>query len=67
MVERGGLPGRRIGATGYGSSRPASPGHADADYRQNRRVDVVVLSDQPESVRALIPEALKARVAQTRS
>jgi chemotaxis protein MotB len=27
----------------------------------NRRVDVVVLSDRPEVVRALIPEALKAR------
>jgi chemotaxis protein MotB len=67
MVERGGMPGSRIGATGYGSSRPASTGTTDADYRQNRRVDVVVLSDQPEQVRALIPEALKARLAQPRS
>lgn len=67
MVERGRMPGARIGATGYGSSRPASTGRTDADYRQNRRVDVVVLSDQPEQVRALIPEALKARVAPTRS
>lgn len=60
MVEQGGLPGERVGATGYGSSRPARKGTSDADYRQNRRVDVVVLSDQPEQVRALIPEALKA-------
>ncbi|WP_323102058.1 flagellar motor protein MotB [Intrasporangium sp. YIM S08009] len=67
MVERDHLSGSRIGATGFGSSRPASTGRTDADYRQNRRVDVVVLSDQPESVRALIPEALKARAAQTRS
>lgn len=67
MVERDRLPGSRIGATGFGASRPASTGRTDADYRQNRRVDVVVLSDQPESVRALIPEALKARVAQARS
>lgn len=64
MVERDGLPGARIGATGYGSSRPANTGTADADYEQNRRVDVVVLSDQPENVRALIPEALKARAGQ---
>ncbi|MGN6751138.1 MAG: OmpA/MotB family protein [Intrasporangium sp.] len=61
MVERGGLPGERIGATGYGSSRPARKGTSDADYRQNRRVDIVVLSDQPEQVRVLIPEALKAQ------
>lgn len=61
MVERDGLPGARIGATGYGSARPANSGTTDQDYEQNRRVDVVVLSDQPEAVRALIPEALKAR------
>lgn len=64
MVERDSLPGARIGATGYGSSRPANTGTSDADYEQNRRVDVVVLSDQSEQVRALIPEALKARAGQ---
>jgi chemotaxis protein MotB len=61
MVERNRLPGARVGATGYGSSRPARKGTSLEDYRQNRRVDVVVLSDAPEKVRALIPEALKAR------
>ena len=61
MVERDGLPGPRVGATGYGSSRPANPDQTEAEHEQNRRVDVVVLSDQPEAVRALIPEALKAR------
>ncbi|GAA2483371.1 flagellar motor protein MotB [Terrabacter carboxydivorans] len=65
MVEQGGLPGARVGATGYGSSRPASRGTTPADYRQNRRVDIVVLSDQPESVRALIPDALKAQAGRT--
>jgi chemotaxis protein MotB len=64
MVERGGLPGARVGATGYGASRPANTGTSVEDYKQNRRVDVVVLSDQPENVRALIPEALKARPGQ---
>ncbi|WP_171042472.1 hypothetical protein [Sinomonas gamaensis] len=63
MVESDGLPGNRIGASGYGSSRPANTGTSAADYEQNRRVDVVVLSDQPEAVRALIPEALKAEAA----
>ncbi|WP_422934645.1 flagellar motor protein MotB [Sinomonas sp. P47F7] len=61
MVERDGLPGPRVGATGYGASRPANADQTDAEHEQNRRVDVVVLSDQPEAVRALIPEALKAR------
>ncbi|MEA5454755.1 flagellar motor protein MotB [Sinomonas sp. JGH33] len=63
MVERDGLPGTRIGATGFGAARPANPDQTEAEHEQNRRVDVVVLSDQPETVRALIPEALKARVA----
>jgi chemotaxis protein MotB len=61
MVEHDSLPGPRVGATGYGSSRPANPDLTEAEHEQNRRVDVVVLSDQPEAVRALIPEALKAR------
>lgn len=63
MVEKDGLPGHRIGATGYGSSRPANADQTEAEHEQNRRVDIVVLSDQPELVRALIPEALKARAA----
>jgi hypothetical protein len=29
---------------------------------ENRRVDVVVLSDQPDKIRALIPQVLQARV-----
>ncbi|MER7071874.1 flagellar motor protein MotB [Terrabacter sp. NPDC000476] len=61
MVEQGGLPGARVGATGYGSSRPARKGTSAADYRQNRRVDIVVLSNQSERVRALIPGVLKAQ------
>lgn len=64
MVERRSLPSQRVGATGYGASRPARTGTTDADYKQNRRVDVVVLSDQPEQVRALIPEVLKSRPGQ---
>jgi chemotaxis protein MotB len=63
MVERDALPGSRIGATGYGASRPANADQTEAEHEQNRRVDVVVLSDQPETVRALIPEALKSRDA----
>jgi chemotaxis protein MotB len=60
LVEQGGVGAQRIGATGYGSARPIATGNSDADYAQNRRVDIVVLSDQPEAVRALIPELEKA-------
>ncbi|WP_138445275.1 OmpA/MotB family protein [Sinomonas susongensis] len=64
MVEQDGLPGPRVGATGFGSSRPVNADRTEAEHEQNRRVDIVVLSDQPETVRALIPEALEARAAQ---
>jgi chemotaxis protein MotB len=59
VVEVGGVGQERIGAIGFGSARPIAPGLTEADLAANRRVDVVVISDQPESVRALIPEVLK--------
>ncbi|MFQ4148029.1 flagellar motor protein MotB [Arthrobacter sp. LAPM80] len=61
LVEGRGIPGRTIGAIGYGSSRPVNDNSTEALRELNRRVDIVVLSDQPEAVRALIPEALKAK------
>jgi chemotaxis protein MotB len=59
IVEAGGVGQERVGAVGFGSARPIAPGMSDADLAANRRVDVVVISDQPESVRALIPEVLE--------
>ena len=50
LVERGGLPGDHIQAVGFGSSRPLSTGTTDADYANNRRVDIVVLSNQSEDI-----------------
>jgi chemotaxis protein MotB len=63
VVEVGGVGQERIGAIGFGSARPIAPGLTEADLAANRRVDVVVISDQPESVRALIPEVLKGYTA----
>lgn len=60
LVERGGVPGQKIGAIGYGASRQVNDDSTEELRELNRRVDIVVLSDQPESVRALIPDALKA-------
>lgn len=54
FVEQGGVAQNRAAAIGYGSARPSAP---DASPL-NRRVDVVVLSDQPDAVRALIPGLL---------
>lgn len=58
LVEQGGVDPTLIGAVGYGSARPASEGTSLVDMAQNRRVDIVLLSAQSESVRALIPQAL---------
>jgi chemotaxis protein MotB len=58
LVEVGGLNDQHIGAVGFSSTRPIANGTTEADLAANRRVDIVVISDQPESVRALIPKVL---------
>jgi chemotaxis protein MotB len=62
LVEKGGVAGHRIGAVGYGSARQVNDDSTEAEHMENRRVDVVVLSDQPDKIRALIPQVLQARV-----
>ncbi|WP_104082075.1 flagellar motor protein MotB [Cryobacterium sp. Y11] len=58
LVEQGGVDPTLIGAVGYGSARPTSTGSTLADMAQNRRVDIVLLSSETDSVRALIPGAV---------
>lgn len=53
LVEDGGVKPTRISSVGYGDARPVAK-HADLSL--NRRVDIVVLSNQPESVRNLLPQ-----------
>lgn len=65
MVEVGGVNAARIGAVGYGSSRPLADGTAPDDLAKNRRVDIVALSNAPESVRALIPGVLDGSITDT--
>jgi len=55
LVERDGLPPGRVSAVGYGDARPVAGGLDDASLALNRRVDLVVLSEAPESVRRLVP------------
>ena len=62
LVEQRNLPSPKVAAIGYGSSRSVNDNSTEPLRELNRRVDIVVLSDQPEEVRALIPEVLKAKV-----
>ena len=55
MVEADGMPPTRISAVGYGDSRPLQPNETAEGLTANRRVDLVVLSDEPERIRALLP------------
>jgi chemotaxis protein MotB len=47
---------RRLSATGYGSSRPLYPASDPRAIRYNRRVDLVLVSQQPAEVRSLLPQ-----------
>jgi chemotaxis protein MotB len=60
LVEQGHVAENRVGAVGYGSARPVAQGTSDAALAENRRVDIVVVSSQPDDVRALIPALVKA-------
>jgi chemotaxis protein MotB len=61
LVERGGMPGEHIQSVGFGSSRPLATGGTDADLALNRRVDIVVLSNQDQDVSALMPALAAAQ------
>ncbi len=56
LASPGGIPVRRLSATGYGSSRPLYPVSDPRSIRFNRRVDLVLVSNQPPEVRALLPK-----------
>ena len=59
LVEESGVVMNRISAVGFGESRPLTTSGSDEDLAMNRRVDIVVLSGQPEAIRNLIPEVVK--------
>ncbi len=51
---------QRLSATGFGSSRPLYPASDPRSVSYNRRVDLVVVSQQPAAVRALLPGLAKS-------
>ncbi|WP_425435664.1 OmpA/MotB family protein [Mycetocola miduiensis] len=55
LVEQRAIPAERVASVGYGSAHPLSTGATADELALNRRVDVVALSGQPESIRQLIP------------
>lgn len=59
MVDRGGIAPATIGAVAFGSARQVNDDSTPELMERNRRVDIVIISDQPDVVRALIPEVLK--------
>ena len=67
LVEQGGVDPALIGAVGYGSARPVSQGSSLSEMAQNRRVDIVLLSTLPDSVRDLIPAAVDGTLSQDTS
>lgn len=54
LVEVDGMPNSRIMAVGFDDTRPLVAGDSRA-MAANRRVDLVVLSNAPDQVRALLP------------
>ena len=56
LTSHGGISDQRLSATGYGSSRPLYPASDPRSIRFNRRVDLVLVSNQPAEVRALLPQ-----------
>jgi chemotaxis protein MotB len=63
LVESDGLPAGRISATGYGDTRPLDPGSSPEALATNRRVDLVVNSALPDTVRGLIPAVVNGTAA----
>lgn len=55
LVEHDGMPGNRIMSVGFGDTRPLVADGSPEAIVTNRRVDLVILSNAPEQVRALIP------------
>ncbi len=56
LASNGHITDTRLSATGYGSSRPLYPPSDPRSIRFNRRVDIVLVSDQSPEVRALLPK-----------
>jgi chemotaxis protein MotB len=60
LVNSTGVPQTQIYSSSYGSARPLSPDMPASDWPKNRRVDIVVLSQATDTVKALMAQVLAA-------
>jgi chemotaxis protein MotB len=65
FVDQSGMPPGRIGAVAFGAARQVTDDSTEELMELNRRVDVVLVSDRPEDIRALIPQAIEAQTKDT--
>lgn len=56
LTESGHIAANRLGATAYSSARPATGSATEAEREQNRRVDIVFVSDESDAVRQIVAE-----------
>lgn len=63
LVDVRAVGGGRISSVGYGASRPLADGSSADALAQNRRVDIVVLSDAPPEVRGQLSGIAAAQPA----
>lgn len=56
LIDNGAISPRSIEGTGYAGYRPLVEGYSAEAMQANRRVDLVLHSDEAEAVRALLPE-----------
>ncbi|HKU34163.1 MAG TPA: flagellar motor protein MotB [Paenarthrobacter sp.] len=61
FVDQSGMPPDRIGAVAFGAARQVTDDSTEELMELNRRVDVVLVSNRPEDIRALIPQAIEAQ------
>jgi chemotaxis protein MotB len=55
LVEKRGIDPAHVKSVGFGDAHPVADGSSTAALAQNRRVDIVVLSNAQEGVRRLLP------------
>ncbi len=63
LADESGVPSKRLSASGFGQERPLYPASDPRSVTLNRRVEIIVLSELPIDVRALLPAAARAATA----
>jgi chemotaxis protein MotB len=62
LEEQGGVPGKMLKASGYGSGRPVASNATPAGRAKNRRIEILLLPDKVKVVKGDLPAASAAPV-----